>query len=70
MEFTQGWANFKLNMMNKIFHFLKLQEFITELFFIRKKWNFEPIGNFAYTTEFFTLGKALLILIQTGNHKY
>ena len=49
----------------------------------REKWNFEPIGNFAHTTGFLTLGKALLILLhlylqmlimqispQTDNNKY
>ena len=32
------------------------------MFSIGKIWNFEPIGNFALTTEFLTLGKALLPL--------
>ena len=48
-----------------------------------EKWNFEPTGNFAYTAQFLTLGKALLILLlvhlqmlimqistQAGSHKY
>ena len=25
-----------------------------------EKWNFEPIGNYVYTTEYLALGKALL----------
>ena len=47
---------------------------------IGKIWNFEPTGNFAHTTGFPTLGKALLplylqmltiqISTQTDNHKY
>ena len=27
----KSWSHFKLNMVNKIFHFLKFQEFINEL---------------------------------------
>ena len=51
--------------------------------FQREKWNFEPIGNFAYTTGFLNFRKALLILLplylqmlimqistQTDNKKY
>ena len=53
------------------------------MFFQFEKRNFEPNGNFAYTTEFLTLWKALLIILplylqmlimqistQTDNHKY
>ena len=53
------------------------------MFFIAKKWNFEPIGNFLHTTEFLTLEETLQILLplhfqmlikqistQTDNHKY
>ena len=50
------------------------------MFSIGEIWNFEPTGNFAHTTGFSTLGKAILplylqmlimqISIQTDNHKY
>ena len=53
-------------MMNKLFHFLKFQELINQLgkyVFHWGKWNLEPMGNFAYNTEFLILGKALLILL-------
>ena len=33
------------------------------MFSIGEKWNLEPMGNFAYNTEFLILGKALLILL-------
>ena len=53
--------------MNVISHFLKFQKIINELvkicFPLGKKLNFEPIGNFAHTTGFLSLGKALLILL-------
>ena len=33
------------------------------MFSIRKKGNFEGIGNFTHTTEFLILGKALQIIL-------
>ena len=33
------------------------------MFSIEIKLNFEPIGNFSHNSDFFTLGKALLILL-------
>ena len=65
-KLPKAWLHFKLNMMIEIFRFLKFQEFINELgkyVFHWEKWNFEPIGSFAHTTEFLTIGKALLILL-------
>ena len=58
--------------MNKIFHFLKLQEFINELGKIRFHWE---KWNLGHITGFLIFGKALLILLimqistQTDNHK-
>ena len=49
--------------MNKIFHFLKFQEFINELGKLCFPLGKNVIENFVHTTEFLTLGIALQILL-------